>query len=98
MNLQAVSAVTLRVTDASTFVQGKLSKELYQEFKRTLGYKDPNAIWRGKNAKNWDGYITTVCYDKARCRCSIKKDGVHFPTGLYSRALDFLKHTEFKFQ
>lgn len=85
------SSVTLKVTDASTFVIGKLSKDLYQEFKKTLGYKDPNALWRGKNVKNWDGYITTVCYDKARCRCSIKKDGVHFPTGLYSRALDFFK-------
>lgn len=85
------SSVTLKVTDSSTYVVGKLTKELYQEFKKTLGYKDPNALWRGKNAKNWDGYITTVCYDKARCRCSIKKDGVHFPTGLYSRALDFFR-------
>lgn len=85
------NAVTLRVTDATTFVIGKLTKELYQEFKKTLGYKDPNAIWRGKNAKNWDGYITTVCYSKSHCRCSIKKDGVHFPTGLYSRALEFFR-------
>ena len=85
------SVVTLRVTDASTFVIGKLRKELYQEFKKTLGYKDPNALWRGKNAKNWDGYITTVCYNKAHCKCSIKKDGVHFPTGLYSRAVEFFR-------
>jgi hypothetical protein len=68
-----------------------MTKELYQEFKKTLGYEDPNRMWKGKNAKNWNGYITTVCYDKARCRCSIKKDGVHFPTGLYSRATDFFR-------
>lgn len=87
----ANSAVTLRVTDAVTYVIGKLSKEIYQEFKKTLGYKDPNAMWRSTNAKNWDGYITTVCYNKQHCKCSIKKDGVHFPTGLYSRAVDFFK-------
>ena len=84
-------SVTLRVTDSSTFVIGKMNKDLYQEFKKTLGYKDPNAIWRGKNAKNWDGYITTVCYSQKYCRCSIKKDGVHFPTGLLSRAFDFFR-------
>jgi superfamily II DNA or RNA helicase len=83
--------ITLRVQDSTTFVVGKMTKELYQEFKKTLGYEDPNRMWKGKNAKNWNGYITTVCYDKARCRCSIKKDGVHFPTGLYSRATDFFR-------
>lgn len=91
MNSNNVSEVTLRVTDSSTFIIGKLSKELYQELKKTLGYKDPNAIWRGKKSKNWDGYITTVCYNKTHCRCSIKKDGVHFPTGLYSRSLEFFR-------
>jgi superfamily II DNA or RNA helicase len=85
------SYITLRVQDSSTFVVGKMTKELYQEFKKTLGYKDPNAIWRGKNAKNWDGYVTTVCFNKTYCKCSLKKDGVHFPTGLYSRALEFFR-------
>lgn len=85
------SSVTLRVTDTVTYVIGKMNKDLYKEFKKTLGYKDPNAVWRGKKSANWDGYITTVCYSKTHCRCAIKKDGVHFPTGVYSRALDFFR-------
>jgi len=93
MTTAVATAITLRVTDSTTYVTGKLSKEIYQEFKKTLGYKDPNAIWRGRQAKakNWDGYLTAVCYSKTHCKCSIKKDGVHFPSGLYSRAADFFK-------
>lgn len=91
MSQNIESYITLKVNDSSTFVYGKMTKELYQEFKKTLGYKDPNAIWRGKNAKNWDGFVTTVCFNKKYCRCSIKKDGVHFPTGLYSRAVEFFR-------
>ena len=85
------SSVTLRVTDSTTYVIGKLTKEIYQEFKKTLGYKDPNFLWRNKTNNAWDGTVTTVCYSKAHCKCSVKKDGIHFPTGLYSRAVDFFR-------
>jgi len=88
---EANSSVTLRVTDSVTYIIGKLNKDIYKELKKTLGYKDPNAMWRGAKAKNWDGYISTVCYNQKHCKCSIKKDGVHFPTGLYSRAVEFFK-------
>lgn len=91
MNEENKFNVTFKVTDAATYVIGKLSKNLYQEFKKALGYKDPNAIWRGKKFANWDGYITTVCYNKAHCRCAVKKDGIHFPTGLYSKAVEFCR-------
>lgn len=91
MTTATATAITLRVTDSTTYVIGKLTKEIYQEFKKTLGYEDPNKMWRGKNAHNWDGYITTVCYSKTHCKCAIPKDGVHFPSGLYSRAIDFFR-------
>ncbi len=84
------SNIELKVTDSVTFVSGKMDKDLYQEFKRTLGYFDSTAIWK-KRGKNWDGYISTVCFNKSYCKCPIKKDGIHFPTGLYSRAVDFFK-------
>jgi len=83
--------ICLRVTDSTTFIIGKLSKDIYKELKTTLGYKDPTAAWKNIDPEKWDGYVTTVCYNKQWCRCSIKKDGVHFPTGLYSRAIDFFK-------
>ena len=40
---------------------------------------------------NWDGWITLVCFDKKRCKCSLKKDGMHFPAGLFSQAKSFFK-------
>lgn len=84
-------AVTLRVTDSTTYVIGRLTSDIYKEFKKTLGYKDPEATWRVTKQKDWDGYVTAVCYNEKWCKCSIKKDGVHFPTGLYSRAVDFFR-------
>jgi len=85
------SAVTLRVTDSTTYVIGRLTSDIYKEFKKTLGYKDPEATWRVTKQKDWDGYVSAVCYNEKWCKCSIKKDGVHFPTGLYSRAIDFFR-------
>lgn len=92
--------IVLRVTDSVTFVEGTLRKEIYQEFKKALGYKDDKALWKvGKSTdkdnkkkhqnKNWDGWRTTVCYNKKWCRCAVKKDGTHFPSGLISRAKEF---------
>lgn len=43
--------------------------------------------WR----KDWDGLISTVCWNEQHCRCNIKKRGMHFPTGLASRAISFFK-------
>jgi superfamily II DNA or RNA helicase len=39
----------------------------------------------------WDGRISSVCYSAANCKCSIKKQGTHFPTGLASRAINLLR-------
>jgi len=86
-----MTPINLRVTDSTTYVIGKLSKEAYAELKKTLGYEDPNAMWKATSNKNWDGVITTVCYNQKYCKCAIKKDGVHFPTGLLGRACDFFK-------
>jgi superfamily II DNA or RNA helicase len=42
---------------------------------------------------NWDGTISTVCWNKSCCHCNIKKSGTHFPTGLLSRAISFFKNS-----
>lgn len=88
--------ITLRIGDTVTWIEGKLNKEVYAELKKALGYQDPNARWqmgnaKGKGKNNWDGWKTTVCYNRKFCRCKVKKDGTHFPTGLFSRARDFFK-------
>lgn len=96
----------LEVTNNTTFItEGRLSKEIYAEFKRALGYKSENEDWIKrskierardfekesvrKQMENWDGYYSTVCYNKAKCKCFVRKSCTHFPTGLLSTARDF---------
>lgn len=87
--------ITLRVSDTATYVEGRLQKEIYQGLKKALGYQDDKAIWKTPRAENgapnnaWDGWRSTVCYSRKYCRCHVKKEGTHFPTGLLSRARDF---------
>jgi len=91
--------ILLRVQDASTLIEGSLESEVYKGLKAALGYKDEKAMWklpRDKNGKpkkrqDWDGVVSTVCYSKRYCKCAIKKDGTHFPTGLLSKARDYFK-------
>ena len=72
--------IDLLVTNTVTYLDGKLAKGMYQLFKKHMGYKPDDAIFMVKNSKNkwnkeWDGTISTVCYNKKWCKCSIKKDG-----------------------
>ena len=97
--------ITLRVTDSVTYVEGRLQSNVYQMLKKELGYVDDRAIWKSRKlaeriaksgkrpawTKKWDGVQTTVCYNKEHCKCSIKKDGVHFPTGLLYKARGLFK-------
>lgn len=83
------NSIVLEVTNVSTFVYGRMEKEIYQKFKKALGYIDPNAMWKSSPNQKWDGWKTTVCYNKTYCRCSVRKDGMHFPTGLLSLAREF---------
>jgi superfamily II DNA or RNA helicase len=86
-----------------------MQSEIYQKFKKELGYLPENSFWMLKNnsdkasdseqwKKDWDGYISAVCWNKHTCHCHIKKEGLHFHTGLMSRAVNFFKehHIDFK--
>lgn len=92
-------AVVLRIENTHTFLDRKIPSEDYQDFKRYLGYKSENAIFMIKaNSRKkeqwreeWDGYISTVCYNQRTCRCENKKSGIHFPSGLISTAIYFFK-------
>ena len=56
-----------------------------EEMKERLGLKS------SQFKKDWDGLITTVCYNKKFCRCFSPKGGTHFPTGLLYSARKFLQ-------
>lgn len=109
--------LVLEVTNNATFiVHGELGSELYQSFRRHLGWRpegwkyavrqhaqkveaQARAIGlsqeeiqkRVEIAKKWDGYHSTVCYNRGHCNCYTTKPYTHFPTGLLSNARTFFK-------
>lgn len=93
--------IELRIDNNTTYIVGRLDSSIYQGLKKHLGYRPENAVFmmrqvaeKNKNrswGNDWDGYISTVCYSAATCRCSIKKQGTHFPTGLASKAISYLQ-------
>jgi len=108
--------IVLKLDNDVTYVNGYLSPETYEDFKKELGYLPQDAIWKIKKQekdireaelsgkpvpdwkKNWDGRISTVCYNYNHCRCGLKKEGMHFPTGLTSLAVSFLKERNYSVQ
>jgi len=101
--------LVLRVDHNSTYVEGRMSSEIYDKFKRELGYLPENSFWMIKNnsekaqtheawKKNWDGNISAVCWNKQFCHCHVKKSGLHFQTGLLSKAASFLKDNNVPFR
>jgi superfamily II DNA or RNA helicase len=93
-----MSEIILKVHNNSTFVAGPLKGKDYAAFKKALGYQPEDAIWRTNSNQNWDGWITTVCYNKKHCKCAVKKDGMHFPSGLISKARDFFIENEISYK
>jgi len=95
--------VTLRVNDSVTYIEGRLEKTTYSALRKVLGFEDQKALWRAKAvqkrfngkskwANTYDGFQTTICYH-GKCRCSIPKSGIHFPTGLVSKSIEFFNES-----
>lgn len=100
-------SLVLSVSNTVTYISGYIASETYHALKKVLGYL-PEAYpyllravaeKRGYKPKewykikdDWDGTITTICYP-GKCRCNIKREGMHFPTGLLTRSREFFdKH------
>ena len=101
--------LVLRVDNNSTYIKGRMVGEIYDKFKKELGYLPENSFWMVKNnseksgskeswKKDWDGHISAVCWNKKFCHCHIKKEGLHFPTGLLSKAVSFFREHNIPFQ
>lgn len=93
--------VVLRMQDSVTYVEGRMDKTVYSGLKKVLGFEDEKAMWKQRAVeqkfggkpkwmKSFDTYQTTVCY-AGKCRCAVKKQGTHFPTGLASQAVQYFK-------
>jgi superfamily II DNA or RNA helicase len=81
--------INLKIHNAYTCIDPPISGPIYAELKKRLGYMPENSLWISQNSPHWDGWITTVCYGKGKCRCPNKKSEMHFPTGLLSVAREF---------
>lgn len=88
----------LYLDNSSTTIYGSLKGEKYKAFKESLGYYPEDAMWRQQSNPHWDGLISTVCYNKQYCKCSVKKDGMHFPTGLASKAIAFFRENAIDYE
>ena len=68
-----------------------------EKFKAKFQDKDgnfkPGEEWR----KEWDGSITTLCWNSNSCKCNTKKKGTHFPSGLLSKAKSHFSDNNIKF-
>ena len=96
--MEDADRLKLYLDNSSTTIHGKLGGDKYKAFKEALGYYPEDAMWRQQNNPHWDGLVTTVCYNRGYCRCSVKKDGMHFPTGLVSKAVAFFKENEIGYE
>lgn len=88
----------LYVDNTSTLIVGHLESDIYKEFKKLLGYQPDDYMFRQSNNPHWDGYISCICYNKKYCKCAVKKDGMHFPTGLISFARKFFQDKSISFE
>jgi len=89
--------LVLVVTNSVIYIDGVITSEIYQGLKRVLRYRPEDYYFRVKQFEkkqqlkgrkwSWDGWVNLVCRDKRWCRCFLKKQGIHFATGLYSVAM-----------
>ena len=92
--------IVLNVHNNVTFIDGAIERDLYKGLKQVLGYTPAEAAFmaaavekRGDHKpwmSDWDGLISTICFNRKYCKCSIPKDGTHFPTGLLIKAANYL--------
>lgn len=91
----------LEVDHNVTYIKGRLHGELYKGLKKELGYLPEDSFWMKKNnsksskqawKKEWDGIITAVCWNRKYCKCHVKKDGMHFHSGLISKACAYFRN------
>ena len=95
--MQNPTQVKLIIYNTHVQIEPPIRGNLYQLFKKELGYKPLNVMWIAPTYSGWDGWISLVCFDKKRCKCSLKKDGMHFPSGLFSQAKTFFDKNSIKF-
>lgn len=85
-----MSNIQLFVENQTTYIKGRLPSDIYQGLRKLLGYKPEDAFFKMQYRKNWDGIESTLHWSSKNCRCAIKKEGTHFPTGLFTLAKDYL--------
>lgn len=96
-------AITLIITNTATYIEGRVSSELYSKIKDELSYTPEDAAFRIKQIKktrkyNWDGKVYLIHRNAKYCKCPIKKDGTHFPTGLFGKVRKVLQDNNISYK
>ena len=106
VNLTSPKEMQFIVTNTVTYIEGSFASGHYKALKKELGYTPEDAVFMVRAVENksenkweneWDGLISTLCYNKRFCRCSVKHNGTHFPTGLLSKARKFFNDNDIPF-
>ena len=93
----------LIVTNNVIYIEGYIDSDIYQGLRKALSYIPENSHFQIQHIKktrkwDWDGRVHLVHRNKTYCKCPIKKDGIHFPTGLYSQAAAFFKQYQISYR
>jgi len=93
----------LIVTNNVIYIEGYIDSDIYQGLRKALSYIPENSHFQIQHIKktrkwDWDGRVHLVHRNKTYCKCPIKKDGIHFPTGLYSQAVKFFKQYQISYR
>lgn len=81
---QNATTHNLVVGNVVTRINPPIRGDHHVVLKKKLGYQPEESFWMSRGNRHWDGWITTLCFDRARCRCQTPHDGMHFPTGCLS--------------
>jgi len=88
--MEQTESLILVITNTVTYIEGKITPELYSAIKEELSYVPEDAAFRIQQIKrtrnySWDGRIYLIHREKKWCKCPLPKDGTHFPTGLFGK-------------
>lgn len=95
--IQVATSHRLVVGNVVTRIDPPIRGEHHAILKKKLGYQPEESFWMSRGKGHWDGWITTLCFDKARCRCHEKHDGMHFPTGCLSVVRQYFEESKISY-
>lgn len=96
--VQIATTHSLVVGNIVTRIDPPIRGEHHSILKKKLGYQPEESFWMSRGNSYWDGWITTLCFDKGRCKCPLKHEGMHFPTGCLSIVRNYFEDNKIPYR